>query len=555
VFQKNPGIRYSVGSPARAQSDNLWSSGMPIDFGKSSFASYRYSIYCSYSIDSTISVQQDITKPSITSFNIPASSTSLNIAVSSFTATDNTAVTGYKLTESATAPLADDAGWNITVPDSYLFTTEGTKTLYAWAKDAAGNVSASVGREVVISLPIVIELPEEQLITQSIQLKTGWNIFSSFIEPTYESMDSIMKNLQLNKDLSYVQDKVCNTYEKCPITYNWINNIGNLQKSEGYIIKVESDCFLEITGKQIELPFSIQIKRGWNIISFPIDGSIDAMKIVQPLIDAGVIYKIQDERGYSIENWRNLGWKNGIGNFKAGEGYILQANKNGVLTINDLSSKSSFNFAERSETTHFKVCYEGNGNNHMNINLVELAETNLQIGDEIAAFDGEICVGAIKLTEFDLNNNAVGLAVSASELNEITGYTVGNQIELKVWKNENGQESKAQPLVIEGDMIFNKQASVFVSLNNQSTNVADMFDNLKIDMYPNPASDNVTIRFSALPGEGTQIKLMDILGNEIFSHVVQNTHETLNIQDLPVGMYLIKTELHNNYRIQKLIKK
>ncbi|MBK6285935.1 MAG: T9SS type A sorting domain-containing protein [Draconibacterium sp.] len=132
---------------------------------------------------------------------------------------------------------------------------------------------------------------------------------------------------------------------------------------------------------------------------------------------------------------------------------------------------------------------------------------------------------------------------------------MGNQIELKVWKNENGKESKAQPLVIEGEMIFNKQASVFVSLNNQSTNVNDMFDNLKIDMYPNPASNNVTIRFSALPAEGTQIKLMDILGNEILSHVVQNTQETLNIQDLPVGMYLIKTELHNNYRIQKLIKK
>ncbi|MBK6285933.1 MAG: hypothetical protein IPF54_27520 [Draconibacterium sp.] len=39
VFQKNPGIRYSIGSPARAQSDNLWSSGMPSGFfGKSSFA-------------------------------------------------------------------------------------------------------------------------------------------------------------------------------------------------------------------------------------------------------------------------------------------------------------------------------------------------------------------------------------------------------------------------------------------------------------------------------------------------------------------------------------
>jgi parallel beta-helix repeat protein len=560
VFQTNPGIRYTEGAPARAQSDNLWSSGMPTDFGKSSFADYKYSVFCTYTIDSIITIQPDITKPIITSFSVPASSSSLIVPISSFNSTDNVGVTGFMLTETSSTPNANDAGWNSTAPSSYNFNSEGTKTLYAWAKDAAGNVSVGKSAQVAVVLPVEVEIPEtnipeEQLNTQSILLRKGWNIFSTYIEPINESMDSVMEMLQVNDNLSIVQDKVCNTYEKSPITQNWINNIGNLQNAEGYMIKVQSDCSLEVSGKQIQLPFNIQIKRGWNIISFPVDGSIDAMKVVQPLIDAGVLYKIQDERGYSIENWRNLGWRNSIGNFNAGEGYILQANKNGVLTINELSPKSGLNFVERSETSYFKVCYEGNGINHMNINLVELNETNLHVGDEIAAFDGEICVGAIKLTEFDLANNAVGMAVSASELNETIGFTEGNPIVLKVWTNENGQESIFQPEVIEGDMIFNKQASVFVTLNSQSTIASDMFDNLKIDMYPNPANSFVTIRFSALPAEGTKIKLLDVLGNEIRTQVVQNTQETFNIQDLPVGMYVLKTESYNNQRIQKLIKR
>ena len=48
---------------------------------------------------------------------------------------------------------------------------------------------------------------------------------------------------------------------------------------------------------------------------------------------------------------------------------------------------------------HFKVGYEGNGSDHMNINIENLNACNLKAGDEIAAFDGEICVGAVKLSE------------------------------------------------------------------------------------------------------------------------------------------------------------
>jgi len=94
----------------------------------------------------------DVTKPIITDFTIPANSTSLVVPVNSFTATDNIAVTGFKLTETSAVPLASDADWTTVAPTSYTFATEGTKTLYAWAKDEAGNVSTSESRQVIISL-------------------------------------------------------------------------------------------------------------------------------------------------------------------------------------------------------------------------------------------------------------------------------------------------------------------------------------------------------------------------------------------------------------------
>jgi hypothetical protein len=94
----------------------------------------------------------DTTRPSITAFAISATSTSLVVPITTFTATDNTAVTGYLLTETATAPASTAAGWSATAPTSYAFASSGTKTLYAWAKDAAGNVSTSLSAMITIVL-------------------------------------------------------------------------------------------------------------------------------------------------------------------------------------------------------------------------------------------------------------------------------------------------------------------------------------------------------------------------------------------------------------------
>jgi parallel beta-helix repeat protein len=152
VFENSPGIRYAAGQPARAQSSETWSAGLPAAFGAVDFVGYTYSVYCTFKPNADL---PDVTKPEVTAFSIPESSSSLKVSISSFTASDNKAVTGFILTESATAPLASDAGWTIDAPTSYSFAKEGTHTLYAWVKDAAGNVSESMSDQVVINLPDV----------------------------------------------------------------------------------------------------------------------------------------------------------------------------------------------------------------------------------------------------------------------------------------------------------------------------------------------------------------------------------------------------------------
>jgi len=91
-----------------------------------------------------------------------AKSTTVTIALS---ATDSVGVTGYYLSTSSSTPVATASGWNSVTPTtsysgraSYsLSSGDGNKTIYAWYKDSAGNVSKSVNDSIVLdtTAPVV----------------------------------------------------------------------------------------------------------------------------------------------------------------------------------------------------------------------------------------------------------------------------------------------------------------------------------------------------------------------------------------------------------------
>jgi len=97
----------------------------------------------------------DTLLPTVNGFTMPATATSLTVAISSFTATDNIGINGYLISESAGTPAAGASGWSASAPTAFTFATAGSKTVYAWVKDAAGNVSASRSAAVTITLPDV----------------------------------------------------------------------------------------------------------------------------------------------------------------------------------------------------------------------------------------------------------------------------------------------------------------------------------------------------------------------------------------------------------------
>jgi CSLREA domain-containing protein len=97
-------------------------------------------------------LEQDTIRPTVTSFTVTSPSTSLNVPITAFTASDNLFVAGYKITESSSPPGINDSGWTGSSPTAYAVGSYGSYTLYPWAKDAAGNVSAIYGSPAAVTV-------------------------------------------------------------------------------------------------------------------------------------------------------------------------------------------------------------------------------------------------------------------------------------------------------------------------------------------------------------------------------------------------------------------
>jgi hypothetical protein len=96
----------------------------------------------------------DRAAPSL-SFSIPAASASMTVTTT-FTASDNDAVTGYCLSETNSS---SGCVWSDVVLKSYTFGTGGTnKILYAFVKDAAGNISSASATTIVDTTPPLVTI-------------------------------------------------------------------------------------------------------------------------------------------------------------------------------------------------------------------------------------------------------------------------------------------------------------------------------------------------------------------------------------------------------------
>lgn len=175
---------------------------------------------------------------------------------------------------------------------------------------------------------------------QTIGLQAGWNLVSFWVLPLNADPGAVFADVIGAGKLIKIQNEGGESYIE-DIGGIWNNSIGDLLPEEGYYVKVNSACDFIVSGCSITLPMSVGLQNGWNILPYPYASEQPAMSVLQPLIDAEVLVKVQDEQGNSIVQDYDGIWHDSIGIFASGKAYNINVSANTQLTFESFSGKKA----------------------------------------------------------------------------------------------------------------------------------------------------------------------------------------------------------------------
>lgn len=130
-----------------------WESVIPASYTVSTAGTYTLypwvkdkagNISSLYSTPVEVKVVLELNPPVVNIFTIPAYSNALNFSVT-FAASDEVGGSGLADFCITTSNSSTGCSWNSTNPTSYTVATEGSYTIYPWARDRGGNISAVFG--------------------------------------------------------------------------------------------------------------------------------------------------------------------------------------------------------------------------------------------------------------------------------------------------------------------------------------------------------------------------------------------------------------------------
>ena len=112
--------------------------------------------------------------------------------------------------------------------------------------------------------------------------------------------------------------------------------------------------------------------------------------------------------------------------------------------------------------------------------------------------------------------------------------------------------SSGEPYVAYRDSTNNLRATVkkFDSVYVGITKTQD----LRLSLYPNPATDNITIEMSAVPAK-SKLSITNLNGQELISRQISERKSVFDISDLSAGVYLVRITNDKSVEVGKIIKR
>jgi hypothetical protein len=239
-------------------------------------------------------------------------------------------------------------------------------------------------------------------------------------------------------------------------------------------------------------------------------------------------------------------WINSIGDLNPGEAYIVRMNDADILIYPESGEKfSGINILK-------PQYFEFNGGNAADP-VYTMYIDGLEIGDEVAAFDGNKLLGSTVINSLDQFDNDLSIF---STITEGSGYQNGNEIVLKIWNALTGEVDNVDFVMSNiyenaytGKVYPSEDGEFsFVSITKNSTALSNNSDD-NVMIYPNPASDFIKISST---NQITNIKLMNSVGKLIYQKDNIVNEIELDVSYYQSGVYVLQIITANGIITKKI---
>ncbi|MBI9038994.1 MAG: C10 family peptidase [Bacteroidales bacterium] len=374
--------------------------------------------------------------------------------------------------------------------------------------------------------------------SQSFDLNYGFQFISSAVDPDDPNMLTVVEEI-LNENLAFIRNSQGTMLRK--IGPNWVNGIGNWIVEEGYLVKMNADDSFSITGALVDPATPISVIAGFQFVSYLPTSPMNALSAFGTIIGDDLEF-IRNSEGTMI---RKIGpnWVNGIGDCNPDEGYLVKMFAAGEI-IYPTYAKSSGKTTKVPSNLIFK------GGNPAEA-VYSLYIQGLEIGDEVAAYDGEKMVGATRINSQNAFENELPVF---SILTSGQGFEEGNPINFKVWS-----ENTILPADFTMEAIYDSYVSndypegdgKYSIVNITKGKIANSEETISV--YPNPSEGIFNISFKGIKSD-IQIRVLDLRGKEYYNFEFTGSDLTqLDLSELVAGVYFISFNGKDFNEVKKIV--
>ncbi|MBC8213584.1 MAG: T9SS type A sorting domain-containing protein [Candidatus Marinimicrobia bacterium] len=392
----------------------------------------------------------------------------------------------------------------------------------------SGQQGISLDFEVLNTLTMEVSQPDDGI---SLQLYSGWNWFSVNQIGDDMSLDVVLETLGDGATLIKNQTGFATYYD----SFGWYG-LDEIDVTSLYMIYMSLLGTLEFTGVPVDFENTpINLSTGWNWIGYlpqtenNLDGALFSIG------ESASMIKSQTEFATYYDGF---GWY-GMEILSPGSGYMINMNSDSVLVYGTPAlAKVNTNTKVRSEL-NWTVDYRSFEHN-MTIT------TQLNEGDQLAAFVGDECRGVTEATYFPLTDTYTANLMAYGE--------EGEELIFKVYKS--GVEvslSETIEFVVNSIVGNDIEPVLFKGATELIPTEFGLSQN-----YPNPFNPKTVIGYQLVVNSEVALDIYNING-QLIERLVDSRknagyHSVIwNAENLPSGLYFVRMTAADYVNTQKML--